>query len=157
MHCIVAVVLLSAFMQGNAVTVKFKDCGSKMIKVESLDFDCEGGVPLPCAFKRGSTYRGKVNLNPTAEVTNGTIALHALIAGALVPFPLKNPNICSDHNIKCPMKPGEEQVFEIQLEVPSFAPDIKFMAKIEIITSTKVDAACFEFIGEIKSSNKLIN
>lgn len=150
-------VVLFITCTGNAVIVKFKDCGSKMIKVESLDFDCEGGTATPCTFKKGTTYHGKVNLNPTAEVTNGTIKLSAVIGPLKVPFPIKNANVCSDHNIKCPMKPGEKQVFEIQLEVPSIAPSVELLAIIEIITSTKVDAACFEFPAKIESSNKLVN
>ena len=88
------------------VIVKFKDCGSKVVKLESLDFDCEAGIPEPCTFKRGTTYHGKVNLNPTAEVTKGTIALHSAIGSIALPFPIKKANFCSDHNIRCPVKQG---------------------------------------------------
>lgn len=135
----------------SAVEVPFRDCGSKLVKVERLDFDCAGGVPSPCHFKKGSTYHGNISLTVTGEVTTGTIVLHAQIAGDWVPFPISNPNICSHHNIDCPMEEGQHQVFQIELAVPSFALAVDLIAKVEIET-TGVDALCFEFLGAISDS-----
>lgn len=138
----------------NAVVVPFKDCGSHLLKVVSLDLDCEGGKPLPCELRRGETYQGKITLNPTAEVFNGTISLYALIHGVKVQFSYKNSDLCSNHNVRCPMKPGETQVMEMRLSVPSYAPSIRFVVIVEITTSSNVEALCFQFLAGVEISDQ---
>ena len=159
--CLAFVLFISCIeIYVSSVIVPFVDCGSHSFNVEKLDFSCEDGMPKPCKFKKGKTYRGNFSLTATADVSNGTIVLHAIIGGASLPFPMDNPNICSDHNLSCPIKSGTKAVMTVQLTVPSLAPTVNLVAEFEIQplseSSTAIaDIMCVKFLAAIEDSNEI--
>ena len=159
--CLAFVLFISCIeIYVSSVIVPFTDCGSHSFTVEQLDSDCEDGTPKPCKFIRGKTYHGTISLTATAEVSNGTIVLHAIIGSVTLPFPVDKPNICADHNISCPVKSGTKAFFTIELAIPSFAPTTNLIAKFEIqplseSSTANADFVCIEFLGEIEDSNEI--
>ena len=144
----------------HSVIVPFTDCGSQSVTVEELNFDCEGGEPRPCKFIKGNTYNGKISFTAKSDVPNGTIVLHAIIGDVTLPFPFDEPNICSNHNLTCPIESGTKSVLTIKLEVPTIAPATNLVAKFEIQPSSKsstdtTDIMCVEFLADIEASNDL--
>ena len=159
--CLAFVLFISCIeIYVSSVIVPFVDCGSNSFTVEELDFDCEDGTPKPCKFNKGKTYNGNISLTATADVSNGIIVLHAIVGGASLPFPLDKPNICSDHNLSCPIKSGTKAVMTVQLTVPSFAPVTGLIAEVEIqpvseSSTTNADFMCVKFLAEIQDSNEI--
>ena len=147
---LVFIVTFVALTEG--VIVNFNDCGSKLGKVTSLDFDCNGGTPVPCQFTKGKTYHGKISLTPNTVINNGTIVFHAIIGGSSLPFPFPGKDLCKDHDVVCPLKADVAVVIDVALTVPSFAPVTNLVGKMEIQTSDKEDVMCTEFLVEIVSS-----
>jgi hypothetical protein len=139
----------------SSVIVPFVDCGSKSVTVQELDFDCEDGEPKPCKFIKGNTYHGNFSFTTTAEVAKGQIVIHAIIGGLTLPFPFDHPDICSNHNLTCPMASGANEVLTINLKVPAFVPSTNLVAKFEIkpTKGSATDIMCVEFLGEIVDSN----
>ena len=140
-----------------AITVPFSDCGSTAVTVTNLDLDCEEGVPEPCIFFKGHTYYGKISFTTEEKITNGTIVLHAIIGSVKLPFPFDDPNICSRHNLTCPMAAEANEVLTIDLKVPSLAPTTDLVAVFEIKPSSGSSTSymCLKFLGKIEDGNNL--
>jgi hypothetical protein len=143
----------------SSVNVPFKDCGSKSLTVEELDFGCEGGQREPCVFIEGKTYSGNISFTTTAGVANGTLVLHAIFENVTLPYPCPNPNVCSHHNLTCPIESGTKAVMTITLEVPSVPIVADFIAEIEIQPLNKSSTAdddimCAKFLAEIRASDE---
>ena len=159
--CLAFVLFISCIeIYVSSVIVPFVDCGSHSFTVKQLDFDCEDGTPKPCQFMKGKTYHGTISLTATAEVSNGTIVLHAIIGSATLPFPLEEPNICANHNLSCPIKSGTKAALTIELKVPSFAPTTNLIAEFEIQPSSEsatanADIMCVKFLAKIEDSNEI--
>ena len=127
------------------------DCGSVLGEFSTLDINCdEGSLAHECELTVGKKYTGSLKVTPNTIINNGTIVLHAEIAGASLPFPFPDNNLCEDHDINCPLKPDKEVVVSITLPVPSFAPAVNFLAKMEFKSGDK-DLVCVEFLGKIGS------
>ena len=143
----------------DAVIVPFKDCGSKSLTVNKLDLDCEGGTPEPCTFIKGKTYEGKISLTTKAEISKGVIILHAVIGGAVLPFPCPEPDICSHHNLTCPVPSGASKVMTTDLKIPTIAPSTDLIAKVEIrptkTSPAENDDMCIEVLAEINADNDI--
>ena len=145
-------------MYVSAITVPFQDCGSASVTVTNLDFDCEGNVPEPCKFIKGNTYSGTISFRTTAEIPNGKIVLHAIIGSVSLSFPLDNPNICSNHNLTCPIASSENEALTMSVKVPSIPLTTNFVAKFEIQPSSgssEIDHMCVEFLAQIADSNDI--
>ena len=142
----------------SAVVVPFDDCGSKSVKVTKLDFDCAKGEAVPCLFVKGDTYHGNISFTAKAEIPKGKIFLHAIIDNVSLPFKVDKPDICSEHNLKCPIHSGANEVLTIQLTVPSFAPDTNLVAKFEIKATKEAtdDIMCVEVLAQIISEGNQI-
>ena len=130
------------------VIVPFKDCGSKLGKLHSLDFECNGGVANPCEFTNGKEYHGKISFTPNSVINNGTIVLHGIIGGEKFPFPFPDDNLCKDHGVNCPLKANNPVVVEVILTIPSFAPDVPLLGVMEI-QFNKEDVICAEFLAKL--------
>ena len=143
----------------DAVVVPFTDCGSNSLTVQTLDFDCEEGKPVPCTFIKGKTYHGRISLTTKAEISEGDFILHAKIGTTTLPFPLPEPDICSGHNLTCPVASGAHEVATIELKVPTFAPSTNLVAKVEIRPTTtspaEDDDMCVEFLAKIEADNDI--
>ena len=140
-----------------AITVPFVDCGSTAVTVTNLDLDCEAGVPEPCKFIKGNTYHGKISFTTTAEIPNGIIILHAVIKGMMYPFHFYYPDLCSGHNLTCPMAAEANEVLTTDLEVSSYAPATRLVAEFEIKPSNGPSTSymCMQFLSEIEYGNNL--
>jgi hypothetical protein len=141
----------------SSVVVPFTDCGSESTTVKQLNFDCEEGTPEPCNFLKGKTYHGRISFTTKAEVPKGVIVLHAIIGSTTLSFPFTKSDLCSDHNVTCPIASGANEALTIELAVPSFAPATNLVAKFEVKPSSgsSTDIMCVEFLAEIKDSNDI--
>ena len=73
-----------------------------------------------------------------------------------LPFPFDHPNICSNHNLTCPMASGKNEALTISLKVPSVPLTTNLVAKFEIQPpsgSPEIDHMCVEFLARIADSN----
>ena len=142
----------------SAITVPFDDCGSTSVTVTNLDLDCEGNVPEPCKFIKGNTYSGAISFTTKAEIENGDIVLHAIIGSVKLPFPIDDPDICSNHNLTCPIASDRNEILTLSLAVPSLAPSTNLVVKFEIQPSSgssETDIMCMEFLAEIADGNDI--
>ncbi|CAB4027661.1 Hypothetical predicted protein [Paramuricea clavata] len=156
--CLALIFLISLIkIYESSVVVPFNDCGSKSTTVKQLNFDCDEGIPEPCSFLKGKTYHGRISFTTKAEVPKGVIVLHAIIGSATLPFPFTKSDLCSDHNLTCPIASGASEVLTIELAVPSFAPATDLLAQFEVKPSSgsKTDIMCVEFLAQIKDSNDI--
>ena len=146
---IFAVLMVAFVALAGSVVVEFKDCGSKLGKLTKMDFDCDGGTPVPCTFTKKHTYHGNLTITPNTAINNGTIVFHAIIGPISLPFPFPDNNLCKDHHVDCPLKKDVPVVVELSLTIPTIAPTVKFVAKIELQTWDIDDIICAEFIAKI--------
>ena len=129
---IFAVLMVAFVAVAGSVVVEFKDCGSKLGKLTLMDFDCDGGTPVPCTFTKKHTYHGNLTITPNTAINNGTIVFHAIIGPFSLSFPFPDSNLCEGHNVDCPLKKNiPVVVVELSSTVPTIAPTVKFVAKIE--------------------------
>ena len=125
---------------------------------DKLDLNCEGNVPEPCKFIKGNTYSGAISFTTTEEIDNGKIVLHAIIGSIKLPFPTDKPDICSDHNLTCPIASDRNVGLTMSLGVPSVAPTTNLVVEFEIQPasgSSETDIMCIEFLATIADSNDI--
>ncbi|GFN98952.1 epididymal secretory protein e1 [Plakobranchus ocellatus] len=85
-------VVLGASHLTNADPVQFKDCGSNLGKISSVDV-----VPcpsFPCPFKRKSNVSVTMEFTANADISASGTKVYGLILGQLVPFPLPDEDAC---------------------------------------------------------------
>lgn len=132
------------------IVVQTKDCGSILGEFSAFQMDCdEGSTAELCMISTGKKYDGSVRVTPNTIISNGTILLHAIIGKAELPFPFPDKDLCTEHNVTCPLKRDVDVVVSLALTVPSFAPKVNIEARIEFISSSK-DLVCLEFLAEIR-------
>jgi hypothetical protein len=137
--------------RSNGLVLRAKDCGSELGEFSSLDIDCdEGSSAELCELSKGKTYTGHVKFTPNTMITNATIALHAKVGPATLPFPLPDNDLCKGKELTCPLKENVEVTAAMNISVPSYAPAISIVAKIEFQSGGK-DLVCAEFLGKIHS------
>lgn len=137
--------------KSTALVLDTEDCGSVLGKFSSFDLNCnEGSTAELCKISPGKKYTGTLKLTPNTVINNGTITLHAIIGKTTLPFPFSDKDLCKDHNIHCPLKADTEVTVSLTLAVPSFAPQVNLVAKIEFHSIGK-DLACIEFLCTLHS------
>ncbi|XP_032237192.2 NPC intracellular cholesterol transporter 2 [Nematostella vectensis] len=151
MACISLVILsLLAFAsstQGRKIS--FKACESPAGKLVELDLEpCE---EEPCTFHKGSNETCKATFVPNELVSSATIEVFGIIGGVQVPFPLKNPNVCENHGVKCPINAGDSATLDLNIYVSNLYPSLKLIIKFELKGGDNKLVFCGEFSAQIKS------
>ena len=103
----------------------------------------------PCIFHKGVNVTATIKFIPGEMVTDGTLAVYGIIEGIKTPFPLDQPDICEDHGLECPLKPGVIYALEINLPIKSEYPSLQLDAEMELKLPDGTVVFCFEFPMEI--------
>ena len=142
--------------KSTGIELKTSDCGSELGKFSDLVIDCdEGSTPDLCNLSKNKKYDGSLKVTPNTDIDNATIALHAIIGGIKVPFPLTDNNLCVNHDVTCPLKAGQEVVPTITINVPGYAPSVNLIAIMEL-QSNGEDLVCVRFLGKITAGNNTL-
>ncbi|XP_031571381.1 NPC intracellular cholesterol transporter 2-like [Actinia tenebrosa] len=143
---VLAVVL--AVSSTEAKIIEFDSCGSiirpiigKVLQIDITPCDSE-----PCVFRVGANVTAKITFIPEETVQDGLIELVAIFSrGERLPWPLKNPFACEDHNLNCPLKPKEPATAIIQTRVIEDIPgSYKLVAQV-YMAETKLENYVFCF------------
>ena len=141
--------LVTAIEESTELVLQTKDCGSELGELTSMDINCdEGSSAQLCKLTVGKKYTGKIMMTPHTMISNGTIVLHAIIGPVTLPFPFHDSDLCKDHDVTCPLKADTGVTVDIIIDVPSIAPKVNLVAKMEIQSNGK-DLLCTEFLGSI--------
>ncbi|XP_022330589.2 NPC intracellular cholesterol transporter 2-like isoform X2 [Crassostrea virginica] len=128
-----------------ADNVKFKDCGSVMGKIETVDVNpCPSE---PCQLKRNTNVTITLDFTPNANSPTFKTVVHGIIGGVPVPFPTANGNV----NPPTPVQPNQKLTYTNSIFVEPSYPKISLLVKWEIQDSTGKDFVCFVVPAEIVS------
>ncbi|XP_072030269.1 NPC intracellular cholesterol transporter 2-like [Amphiura filiformis] len=140
------VILLGLVLFTSATNLDYKDCGSKMGKIISID-----AVPCPaqpCVVHKGANITVTVAFATNAEATTTSTVIHGIIAGIPAPFPAPcKPCSCG---ITCPLAAGGNYTYKAALPVQKEYPTVDVVAKWELQDQNKADIFCFEIPVIIK-------
>ncbi|CAF3974951.1 unnamed protein product [Adineta steineri] len=127
----------------------YKDCGSPSGTIQAFVVtDC---TTVPCKFIKGHTYSMNLTVQAKTPSATASVALHGIIGGIPVPFPIGEPNACK-LGAKCPIASGDVNVVSFSLPVLSSYPAISLYVKIELVADDqKNDYACLQFPATITS------
>ena len=103
----------------------------------------------PCDFPHGVTVNSTIEFIPTETVTDGRISIYGILHGVNVSFPLSTPNLCSHHNVSCPLKEGVPVYLTISLPISKFYPDVELVAEFVLKDQHEACLFCFEMSCKI--------
>ncbi|XP_072032716.1 NPC intracellular cholesterol transporter 2-like [Amphiura filiformis] len=122
------------------MSVKFKVCD------ESASYLAEVGTVTvepcdkqPCTLRKGknSTITISFTENKGVPAVNDTKAIvHGIVAGIPFPFTIDNDDGCKS-GVKCPVKPGDSEVYKFTLPISSVYPSVDCVVKWELKQTSK--------------------
>ncbi|XP_012937693.1 NPC intracellular cholesterol transporter 2 [Aplysia californica] len=122
-----------------ADNVPFKDCGSKLAAINSVDVTpCP---QIPCKFERGKNVTISMKLTPNSAVSKAKTKVYGVIAGVEIPFPLADENAC--HDMTCPLVSGTAVTYGNYVNVLKAYPPTNVYVKWELQTETGDMITCF--------------
>eukprot|EP00794_Sanderia_malayensis_P020003 gene20003-21964_t len=126
-------VFLAFIYTAQCLIVNVRDCGSNLGKYGQVEITpCN---EQPCPLIRGKNVTIDVHFTPTVAIDKADAKLYGVIAGIPVPFPIPHSHVCdyAPSKVKCPLKAGVEQVYELELPVSKEYPEMKLEAKLSLI------------------------
>ncbi|KAJ8341587.1 hypothetical protein SKAU_G00338780 [Synaphobranchus kaupii] len=144
----VVFICLSLFVLTYAEPVKFKDCGSAVAKVSTVDI-----VPCPkqpCELRKGQSYSVNVTFTSNDESQSSKAVVHGVIAGVPIPFPIPNDDGCKS-GVACPIQKDKTYSYVAQLPVKTQYPSIKLVVEWELRDDSSNDLFCVKFPVQITS------
>lgn len=132
--------------------VQFQDCGSKTGYFTSITVSNCDAAKTACDLIRGTNASLTINFVPSEDVPKITAIVHGVIANLPVPFPLSNPDVCSNQesNIKCPIKKDSSYSYKAILPVRSDYPKVTVKVKWELQDENQQDIICVLIPAKIK-------
>ncbi|XP_078381693.1 NPC intracellular cholesterol transporter 2-like [Oculina patagonica] len=140
---------LLAFSSALTVPVEYKPCKDVKEYGKLSSVDINPCPELPCVFHKGTNVTAKIKFTPSVTVTNGTLETYGIIGGFRVKFPLPQPKACTGHNLKCPLKAGQEYTLIITLAIQKVFPDTELVAQMDFKLPDNNDVFCFQFPAKI--------
>lgn len=135
--------------------IKFTDCGSKLGKLLAISVaGCESTDV--CPLKKGVNASFEVDFVPNQVVDKLSMLVYGHIAGVDIPFPLPNPNACSDCNVDCPVQVGKTYQYRNNIFVKNEYPPISLSVKLQLQDSTGAVVVCGMLKAHIESSNSAL-
>jgi len=124
--------------------ILYKDCGSKLGKIDEVDvFPCnhyEG-----CILQKGKDYTINVTFSLTKPVVDAKVVVHGIISFIPIPFPVQPNDACVNSGLKCPLNANIKYRYTATLPVKTDYPSVKLIVKWELQDDkTKDDLFCFE-------------
>lgn len=137
-----------------AMPVKFGNCTDITEHISGITVDVTPCSTVPCVFKKGTNVTCTISFTPTELVSNGTLKVTGKLGPVKVPFPLPNPNACSDHGLTCPLKSGVPVKLTITLPVKSEYPSVTVVAQFELKDQGNNDVFCFAVVVKIADADE---
>ena len=126
--------------------VKFEDCGNKEILQVKIS-----GCNLSEDVCR-VTYRNPIKIETHFVANQNTRYVVLDMTASKWPLRFKVPELhqngCDGHNLTCPLKEGEQQVYTHTYQVPSYVPRKTATIRAEFF-GEKGSLGCFEIEGEL--------
>ncbi|XP_013400078.1 epididymal secretory protein E1 [Lingula anatina] len=124
-----------------AMNVKFKDCGSAVGKISTVDVEpCK---KEPCTLVRGTNATVTVAFKANEAATKLTASVHGIVAGVPVPFQVPVSNGCAPSGVACPTKTGQDYNYSTYVPVLKIYPKISVVVKWELKDQNGKDMFCF--------------
>ncbi|XP_078675410.1 NPC intracellular cholesterol transporter 2-like [Branchiostoma floridae x Branchiostoma belcheri] len=131
---------------GDPVPV-FKDCGSKVAKINSINITpCE---TEPCPLVKGHNVSVVLEFTTNKQITKASAVVHAILSGVRVPYPLQNPDGCKDSGLKCPIAGGGTYNYTSSLLVSKTYPSIKLVVEWELKDQDGDVIWCFQVPAQV--------
>lgn len=139
---------------GYVCCVTFKDCGKDAAKgaVKGIKItNCAAaGV---CTLVKGTNVTVTVDFKAPLDAAKATTAVHGIIGGIPVPFPLPGADACTGCGLTCPLKKGTSYEYHKVIEVKNVYPSVRLVVKWEVEDSKGNQVFCFEVPAEIKADS----
>ena len=135
-----------------ATPVDFGNCTGVTQHISAITVDVTPCPEQPCEFKKGTNVTCTISFTPTELVSNGTLKVYGILGDVKIPFPLPNPNACSNHGLTCPLKSGAPVELTITLPVKSEYPSVTVVAEFELVDQDSNDVFCFEIPVKIEDA-----
>ncbi|VDP87104.1 unnamed protein product [Echinostoma caproni] len=135
---------------------KFKDCGSALGSIHTLDIEpCD---TTPCTLYKGENATIRIKFDSKKRVDQATVAVHGIIAHIPVPFPLDDSNVCHFVQPSCPLIPDQgPYTYEFKLFVQHQFPSIRLVIRWEFKTTDSEDVICAEFPAQLNTRSHRLN
>ena len=135
-----------------AMPVHFENCTNDPLHISAITVDVTPCSKEPCVFKKGTNVTCTISFTPTELVSNGTLKVYGILGGVPIPFPLPNPNACSDHGLTCPLKSEVPVELTITLPVKSEYPSVTVVAEFELEDQDSNNVFCFKIPVKIEDA-----
>lgn len=150
---IVVLAVVLAVSSTEARIVGFDSChGSliqpvgKVVQVEITPCDT-----APCVFHVGDNVTAKITFIPEEVVQDGVFEMVAIFSrGETLPWPLKNPHACDNHNLHCPLKPKEPATAIIRASIERIPGTYKVVTQLYMADTVQQNYVfCFRIPIEV--------
>jgi len=135
----------------NATAQKFiwKDCGSTLAKIESIQFQgCAHSSHMGCRIIRGTNVSASVTfslLPSTPAVAAAETRIHAVIFHVPIPWAPDNVDACKGCGLTCPLNVGKSYTYTLGLHVKKIYPSVRATIEWEIVDGKSgKDIFCFK-------------
>lgn len=137
-----------------ATPVDFGNCTGVQQHISAITVDVTPCPKQPCEFKKGTNVTCTISFTPTELVSNATLKVYGILGKVKIPFPLPNPNACSDHGLTCPLKSGVPVELTITLPVLSVYPSVTVVAEFQLKDQGNNDVFCFDVVVKIEDADE---
>jgi len=137
MKSLTLTILIVAAFGAVSAKIEYKDCGSKVGKLLAVQLNpCKDS---PCVLQKGNNYTINATFGMIETTDTAMSQISGIIDGVAVPFPINNPNACTDKNsgLKCPLENGKTYSYTTTIAVLSEYPDIKVIVKWQLMDASK--------------------
>lgn len=155
-----AIVLLCIFALSSTLAlrkpVKYTECEGATVtsKIASVDIEpYQQDKHGRYIFHKGTNVTTTIKFTPTEMFSGGTIHLSVDFLGQWKELPVPQPDVCKDHEMKCPLKPEVEYTMVGTLEVMKNLPSFPFTIQVDVQSSgtNKKYLFCYQMEIQIKS------
>ncbi|EDV27931.1 expressed hypothetical protein [Trichoplax adhaerens] len=128
--------------------VRYRDCGSQVGKVKSLSINpC---TSQPCILKRGTNVTVTINFSPSESIKKIQAVVFGVLEGVPIPFPLPNPNGCSNSGVKCPLEKSAMYKYHSIIPVKKIYPAVTLIVRWELKNSAGKKVVCLDIPASIE-------
>ena len=130
-------------------TIDYNLCAKGYADISSVDISpCP---KEPCVFKKGTTVNTTVTFTPKKQINHGTLEIFGAIGAFKIKLPVDQPDICKQHNLKCPLEAGKEAKFFLSLLVKSYFPPGQVMMQADVKDENQQKIICIQFKAVISN------
>ncbi|GAB1863134.1 NPC intracellular cholesterol transporter 2 homolog a-like [Camponotus japonicus] len=145
---LLCVLYCSAF----CLAIHFDDCGSPLGKFTEISVSGCKESDSRCALVRGTNASITIKFIPNKDINQVDVRVYGVLLDIPVPFPLDNPNACTDSHdgLKCPLQKDQEYNYTTSLFVQKIYPSVNVDVKFELVDGNEEKIVCIEFPAKVK-------